>query len=65
MPARLLVTRQDGTTERREVPVETWLGGARTATVTVPSGSSPVVRVEIDPTSSFPDVVRANNVWTR
>jgi len=65
MPARLLVTRQDGTTERREVPVETWLGGARTATVSVPTGSSPVVRVEIDPTSSFPDVDRANNVWTR
>ena len=65
MPARLLVTHQDGTTERREVPVETWLGGARTATVSVPSGSSPVVRVEIDPTSSFPDVDRANNVWTR
>jgi hypothetical protein len=65
MPARLLVTRQDGTTERREVPVETWLAGARTATVSVPTGSSPVVRVEIDPTSSFPDVDRANNVWTR
>jgi len=65
MPARLLVTRQDGTTERREVPVETWLGGARTATVSVPAGSSPVVRVEIDPTSSFPDVDRANNVWAR
>jgi len=65
MPARLLVTRQDGTTERREVPVETWLGGARTATVSVPTRNSPVVRVEIDPTSSFPDVDRANNVWVR
>ncbi len=65
MPARLLVTRQDGTTERREIPVETWLGGARSATVSVPRGGSPVVRVEIDPTSSFPDVDRANNVWTR
>jgi hypothetical protein len=65
MPARLLVTRQDGTIERREVPVETWLGGARSATVSVSAGGSPVVRVEIDPTSSFPDVDRANNVWTR
>jgi hypothetical protein len=64
MPARLVVTRQDGSTERREVPVETWLRGARTATVTVPGGS-PVVRVEIDPVRAFPDVDRANNVWTR
>ena len=65
MPARILITRQNGATERREVPVETWLSGARTATVTVPSAGSPVVRVEIDPTSAFPDVNRGNNVWTR
>ncbi|HEX8691739.1 MAG TPA: M1 family metallopeptidase [Longimicrobium sp.] len=65
MPARLLVTRADGRTERREVPVETWLAGARTATVTLPAGASPVVRVEIDPEMYFPDVDRANNVWTR
>jgi hypothetical protein len=65
MPARLVVTRADGRTERREVPVETWLSGARTATITVLAGSSPVVRVEIDPEMRFPDVDRANNVWTR
>ncbi|HEY0036649.1 MAG TPA: M1 family metallopeptidase [Longimicrobium sp.] len=65
MPARLLITRQNGSTERREVPVETWLSGARTARVTVPAAGSPVVRVEIDPTMSFPDVDRSNNVWTR
>jgi aminopeptidase N len=64
MPARLLVTRQDGRTERAEVPVETWLAGARQATVTVAAGS-PVVKVEIDPERRFPDVNRANNVWTR
>ena len=64
MPARLLVTREDGRTERAEVPVETWLGGARSATVTVSTGS-PVVRVEIDPEQYFPDADRANNVWTR
>ncbi len=65
MPARLLITRQNGSTERRELPVETWLGGARSARVTVPAAGSPVVRVEIDPTMSFPDVDRGNNVWTR
>jgi len=65
MPARILVTRENGSTARLEVPVETWLGGARSATVTVPAGASPVIRVEIDPESFFPDVDRANNVWTR
>lgn len=64
MPARLAITRQNGQTERREIPVETWLAGARTAAVTLPAGS-PVVRVEIDPEQLFPDVDRSNNVWTR
>lgn len=62
MPARLTVTYADGRTERREVPVETWLTGARTATVTVPGGAT---RVEIDAENAFPDVNRENNVWTR
>jgi hypothetical protein len=64
MPARLVITRQNGQTERREVPVESWLAGARTATVTV-AGGSPVVKVEIDPEMAFPDTDRSNNVWTR
>jgi hypothetical protein len=64
MPARLTITRANGSTERREVPVETWLSGARTATVTVLRGTSPVVRVEIDAENAFPDADRANNVWT-
>jgi hypothetical protein len=65
MPARLLVTRQDGTTERAEVPVEEWLRGAVTVQVVVPAGPSPVIRVEIDPERYFPDVDRTNNVWPR
>lgn len=64
MPARLVVTREDGSTLRLEVPVDTWLTGVRTATVSVPAGSA-VTRVEIDPARDFPDVDRANNVWTR
>jgi len=63
MPARLRITRQGGEVLEREVPVETWLSGTRTATVTVPAGP-PVVRVEIDPGAEFPDVDRKNNVWT-
>lgn len=64
MPARLRITREGGETLEREVPVETWLAGARTARVSVPAGP-PVVRVEIDPSMAFPDVDRRNNVWTR
>lgn len=64
MPARLTITRADGAVEQREVPVETWLAGRRTATVTLPAGS-PVVRVEIDAEQHFPDLDRENNVWTR
>jgi aminopeptidase N len=62
MPVQLRITRPDGSTERREIPVERWLSGARTATVTVPGA---VTRVEIDPEQLFPDIDRSNNVWSR
>jgi Peptidase family M1 domain len=65
MPARLTVTRENGETQSLEVPVETWLEGRRTATVTLPAGASPIIRVEIDAENAFPDVARDNNVWTR
>jgi hypothetical protein len=64
MPARLTITRQDGEVLHREVPVDTWLLGHRTATVSVPPGA-PVVRVEIDPEELFPDIDRENNLWVR
>jgi hypothetical protein len=64
MPARLLIRHADGSVVRREVPVATWLAGARQATVTVPAAASPVVRVEIDAERHFPDADRRNNVWT-
>lgn len=64
MPARLTISLQSGAVVEREVPVETWLGGARTATVTV-DAPSPVVRVEIDAEHAFPDIDRSNNVWVR
>jgi len=65
MPARLTITHEDGTTQGLEVPVETWLEGRRTATVTLPAAPSPVIRVEIDAENAFPDVARDNNAWTR
>jgi hypothetical protein len=64
MPARLTITLANGQTMEREVPVDTWLTGARTATVTL-SATSPVVRVEIDASGVFPDVDRRNNIWER
>jgi hypothetical protein len=65
MPARVTATREDGTAQTLELPVETWLEGRRTATITLPAAQSPVIRVEIDAENVFPDVSRENNVWTR
>ena len=64
MPARISVTLSSGQTVEREIPVETWLKGARSATVTVPAGSS-VTKVELDAARVFPDVDRSNNVWQK
>lgn len=52
MPARLTITLADGTVLRREVPVELWLGGARSSRAQVPS--TRVQRVEIDAEELFP-----------
>jgi hypothetical protein len=65
MPARVTVTRENGETQMVEVPVETWLEGLRTATLTLPRAASPVIRVEIDARNEFPDIDRENNVWAR
>lgn len=64
MPAQLTITRADGTTVQREIPVDTWLAGNRTASVTL-TGSSPVTRVVIDAAHAFPDINRANNIWQK
>jgi hypothetical protein len=64
LPARLTITLANGDTLQREVPVTTWLGGTRTATITVPRGRE-VTRVEIDARHDFPDVSRKNNLWLR
>ena len=63
MPARVTITLENGETLKEEVPVEKWLSGETIAEIRVRSGS-PVVRVEIDPEVTFPDIDRTNNVWT-
>jgi hypothetical protein len=64
MPVLLTVTLADGSTLEKRLPVEPWLDGAQTQTVTLDVAAR-VTRVEIDPQRYLPDVQRANNVWSR
>jgi hypothetical protein len=61
MPVHLVITLAGGQVEKRTIPVDVWLSGATSTTVNV---ASAVSRVAIDPDRLFPDVNRANNVWT-
>jgi aminopeptidase N len=64
MPAFLTVTRANGETLKLDVPVETWLSGATSATVVVPAGAA-VTKVELDAQRAYPDIQRGNNIWQR
>ena len=61
MPVHLMITLAGGQVEKRTIPVDVWLSGATSTTVSV---ASAVSRVAIDPDRLFPDVNRSNNVWT-
>ena len=63
MPAELLLTYDDGTSESVRLPVEMWNLGQH-FTYRVPSRKV-VRRVEVDPRGVLPDVDRANNSWAR
>ena len=62
MPVDMLVTYDDGSTERRRIPVEAW---ARTDSFPTrwDSGGKSITRIEIDPDKWLPDVDRSNNVF--
>jgi hypothetical protein len=62
MPARVAIRRTDGTTQRYEIPVTTWLSGVRRWSFHVRSRPA-IASVEIDPEGLFPDTDRSNNVW--
>ena len=62
MPAPVAVTYADGRTETQTVTPDTWLGGAREATLTFPPGDA--AAVTIDPDDFTMDVDRTDNVWT-
>jgi aminopeptidase N len=64
MPVRLAITRSDGRVERRVIPVDVWLAGARQYTLTL-DAAPPITSVEIDPEHVFPDVDRSNNRWPK
>lgn len=64
MPARVAVVLNGGEMVFREVPVERWLDGYRSAELVL-DVTGPVQRVEIDPEGVFPDVDRTNNAWVR
>jgi hypothetical protein len=64
MPVLLTFTMADGSPYEARLPVEPWLGGAQTQSLTVDL-PLPVARIDIDPARLLPDTDRANNRWTR
>lgn len=63
-PAIVEITTASGARQRRVIPVESWLEGAREAVATFEVGEA-VTRVEIDPERLFPDARPENNEWPR
>ena len=61
MPAPVEVTYDDGATASQVIPVDVWLAGERSTTLTFPPGD--VARVDIDPDAYLPDIDRTNNEW--
>ena len=60
-PAFVTATYADGRTAQAQVPVETWLSGATTATVTFPPGA--LSQITLDPDGYLVDVDQTNDVW--
>jgi len=61
LPTPVLVTFADGSERREWIGHETWLHSRETRLVLV----GEAVRVVLDPEALFPDVDRADNVWSR
>lgn len=61
LPVQLELRYGDGTSERRDLPVDMWnLGNKFTYRLT---GPKQIVGVEIDPRRIYPDIARENNKW--
>lgn len=63
LPVVVQATYEDGRVERQVIPVERWLSGATSASVRFPAGD--VREIRLDPTQSYPDLNRENDVWTQ
>jgi hypothetical protein len=61
MPALVQVTYEGGATASQVIPVDVWLSGERSTTLTFAPGD--VASVEIDPRAYLPDIDRTNNDW--
>ncbi len=61
MPVVLELTYEDGSTDRKQIPVEVWFSSNR-YTLRFQSPER-LMKVEIDPDRQFPDVDRNNNSW--
>jgi aminopeptidase N len=64
MPVLLVARGTAGDSTTATIPVEAFLNGARTATVTMPVPKG-VVRVEIDPGRRLPDAEPLNQSWPK
>ncbi len=63
MPVDLTITFEDGSQTETRISVEDWLDGKRTTSTTIDAPSD-ITRVEIDAEVYYPDINRANNIWT-
>jgi hypothetical protein len=61
MPFWVEVFLKDGTTIRKQLPVETWIQ-TKAITFTIPT-TQEVVSVRVDPDAALPDINRANNIF--
>lgn len=64
LPVTLELRYVDGSSERRELPIEMWNLGSR-FTSRIRTGGKAIAGVVVDPQAIYPDVDRANNRWPR
>ncbi len=64
LPVTLELRYADGSSERRELPIEMWNLGSR-FTSRIRTGGKTIAGVVVDPQAIYPDIDRANNRWPR
>jgi hypothetical protein len=64
LPVTLELRYADGSSERRDLPIEMWNLGSR-FTSRIRTGGKSIAGVVVDPRAIYPDIDRANNRWPR